>query len=136
MSAARGARAPAPAVPAPAAGTSGRRLVITVCPREPGGVVLPVRCGERGRRLDAAAVRAGLEALARERGLADAVRVRAACAGGCARPGPNVSLTVHSLLRPGERPDHVAIAWRSYVASLAQLDCLARILDDNLEVPS
>ena len=71
----------------------------------------------------------------RERGLADAVRVRAACAGGCALQGPNVSLTVHPPLRPGERPDHVAIAWRSYVASLDSLDCLARILDDNLEVP-
>ena len=33
-----------------------RRLVITVCPREPGVVVLPVERGGRARRLDAAAI--------------------------------------------------------------------------------
>lgn len=130
MTAGRGATA------ARAARTAPRRLVINVCPRELGAVVLAVRRGERRRRLDATAVASGLEALARERGLADAVRVREACAGGCALEGPNVSLTVHPPLRPGERPDHVAIAWRSYVASLTGLDCLARILDDNLEVSS
>jgi hypothetical protein len=116
--------------------TATRRLVISVCPREAGVVALPIRRGERRRRLNAEAVAAGLEALARERGLTEAVRVRAACAGGCSLPGPNVSLTAHPPLRPGERPDHVAVAWRSYVASLARLDCLARILDDNLEVSS
>ncbi len=110
--------------------------MINVCPRELGVVVLAVRCGERRRRLDATAVTAGLEALARERGLADTVHVRAACAGGCALKGPNLSLAVYPPLRAGERPDHVAIGWRSYVASLAELDCLARILDDNLEAPS
>jgi hypothetical protein len=123
-------------VAAPGREAAVRRLVITVCPREPGVIVLPVRCGERRRRLDATGVAAGLDALARERGVADAVRVRAACAGGCALPGPNVSVTVHPPVRPGERPDHVAIGWRSYVASLADLDCLARILEDNLEDPS
>jgi hypothetical protein len=110
-----------------------RRLVITVCPREPGVVLLALRPGERRRRLDAAAVAAGLEALAHERGLAETVRVRAACAGGCTLEGPNVSLTVHPPLRAGERADQVAIAWRSYVASLAALGCLSRILDDNQE---
>ena len=34
-----------------------RRLVVTVCPREPGAVVLPVEHSGRPRRLDAHAVR-------------------------------------------------------------------------------
>ena len=110
-----------------------RRLVINVCPRERGVAVLAVRRGERRRRLDADAIAGALESLARDRGLADTVRVRAACAGGCSLNGPNISLAVYPPLRPGERPDHVAIAWRSYVASLDRLDCLARVLDDNLE---
>jgi len=109
-----------------------RRLVITVCPNEPGLVSLPLRPGERPRRLDARSIATLLERLAAERGLAASVHVRRACAGGCTGPGPNVSLTVHPVPRPGERPDHVAIAWRSYIASLAGLPCLSRIIDDNL----
>ena len=110
----------------------GRRLVITVCPNEPGLVTLPVRPGERARRLDARSIATLLERLAAERGLETAVHVRRACAGGCSGPGPNVSVTIHPTPRPGEHADHVAIAWRSYVASLADLPCLARIIDDNL----
>lgn len=109
-----------------------RRLVITVCPNEPGLVTLPVRQGERPRRLDARSIATLLERLAAERGLAGSVHVRRACAGGCAGPGPNVSLTIHPVSRPGERSDHVAIGWRTYIASLADLPCLSRVIDDNL----
>lgn len=109
-----------------------RRLVITVCPLEPGRVSLPVRPGDRPRRLDAAAIARHLEALAADRGLGDLVRVRQACAGGCAGRGPNVSVSIHPVPRPGERPDEVAIAWRSYVQSIDTLPCLAAVIDDNL----
>ncbi|HSE93128.1 MAG TPA: hypothetical protein VLF19_07465 [Methylomirabilota bacterium] len=109
-----------------------RRLVITVCPTEPGSVRLPVRPGERARRLDARAIADLLERMAGERGLEHHVRVRRACAGGCAGQGPNVSVAIHPVPRPGEPEDHVAIGWRSYVASIARLDCLATIIDENL----
>ncbi|MGH7389960.1 MAG: hypothetical protein ACREM3_10970, partial [Candidatus Rokuibacteriota bacterium] len=112
--------------------TPRRRLVITVCPTEPGSVMLPVRPGERARRLDARSIADLLERIAGERGLEQHVRVRRACAGGCAGRGPNVSVTIHPVHRPGEREDHVAIAWRTYVASIADLDCLATIIDENL----
>lgn len=110
----------------------GRRLVITVCPRELGLVSLPVRPGERPRRLDAGSIATLLERLVAERGLESSVHVRRACAGGCAGPGPNVSLAIHPVPRPGERPSNVAIAWRTYIGSLAAQSCLARIIDDNL----
>ena len=109
-----------------------RRLVITVCPRERGVVQLPLTRGGRRRRLDAPAVAHHLAALATERGVADFVDVREACAGGCALAGPNVSVTIHPATAPGERPDHVAIGWKTYVASLADLDALATVLDENL----
>jgi hypothetical protein len=112
--------------------THARRLVITVCPSEPGLVSLPVRAGERSRRLDAMSIATLLERLAAERGVAALVQVRRACAGGCAGPGPNVSVAIHPAPRPGERRDNVAIAWRSYVGSLPTLPCLASIIDDNL----
>jgi len=106
--------------------------VITVCPRERGTVVLPLRRGGRRLRLDAPAVARHLAALATERGVADLVDVREACAGGCALTGPNVTVTIHPVTAPGERPDHVAIGWKTYVTSLADLDTLATILDENL----
>jgi hypothetical protein len=109
-----------------------RRLVITVCPRERGVVVLPLRRGGRRRRLDAPAVARHLAALAAERGLSDVVEIHQACAGGCWLPGPNVTVAIHPVPRPGERPDHVAIAWKTYVASLADLDALSTILEENL----
>ncbi|MBM4441333.1 MAG: hypothetical protein FJ027_13025 [Candidatus Rokubacteria bacterium] len=109
-----------------------RRIVVTVCPRESGVVVMPVERGGRRRRLSAAAILAELQGLVARRGLEAHVRVRDACAGGCNFPGPNVSVTVHPPVRPGEAPDHVAIAWKSYVGSLRALDCLARVIDDNL----
>jgi hypothetical protein len=37
-----------------------------------------------------------------------------------------------SLPPPGAPPDRVAVGWKNYVASLAALDCLARVLDDSL----
>ena len=107
-----------------------RRLVITVCPRERGVVVLPLIRGGRRLRLDAPAVARHLTALATARGVADLVDVREACAGGCAFAGPNVTVTIHPATAPGERPDHVAIGWKTYVGSLADLDALSTVLDD------
>lgn len=109
-----------------------RRLVVSVCLREPGTVVLPLERGGRPRRLDARAVARCLEALAAARGVADRVCVRQACAGGCWTAGPNVSVTVHPLPEPGERPDQVAIGWKTYVYTLPTLAALATILDENL----
>jgi len=109
-----------------------RRLVITVCPREPGVVVLPVDRGGRRRRLDAAAVTQALRDLVAARLLHGRVGLREGCAGGCGRAGPNVDVRIHPALRPGEKPDHVAIGWKTYVYSLASLDCVATIIDENL----
>jgi hypothetical protein len=109
-----------------------RRIVVTVCPRECGRVTLPVRRGERPRRLDASAIVRHLAALTSERRLGDVVELRQACAGGCGLPGPNVSVTIHPATAPGERPDHVAIAWKTYVRSLPTLDSLAEVIDDNV----
>ncbi len=109
-----------------------RRLVITVCPRELGMVVLPVDRGGRPRRLDAAAVARSLRDLVAARRLAGRVCVREGCAGGCGRAGPNVDVRVHLVARPGAKLDHVAIDWKTYVYSLASLDCVATILDENL----
>ena len=108
-----------------------RRLVVTVCPREPGTLRLPVEPGDRVRRLDAAATLRELRALVARRGLDEHVRVRDGCAGGCAFRGPNVTVTKYSPLRPGERPDNVAVGWKSYVGALRSLDCLARVIDDD-----
>jgi len=111
-----------------------RRLVITVCPRERGAVVLAVRRGGRARRLNAPAIAQALQDLAVERRLDDYVRVSEGCAGGCARAGPNVGVTIYPAPRPGEKPDHVAIDWKTYVYSLASLDCLATIIEENLRL--
>lgn len=109
-----------------------RRLVVAVCPREPGTVVLPLVPGGRRLRMDAAQVARHLQALADARGLGGVVEVRPACAGGCLGPGPNVSVTIYPRARPGQRPDRVAVAWRTYVTSLGALGSLSEILDDNL----
>jgi hypothetical protein len=109
-----------------------RRIVVNVCPREHGAVRLPIERGGRAVRMDASAIKRRLQALVAARGLETRVDIVEACAGGCAGPGPNVSVTMFSLPRPGERPDHVAVGWKNYVASLAMLDCLARVLEDNL----
>lgn len=109
-----------------------RRLVVTVCPREPGVVVLPVERGGRAARLDAVAILDRLRALAAARKFEDRVRFREGCAGGCSSAGPNVSVEIFPVTPPGERPDHVAIGWKTYVYSLPTLDCLATILDENL----
>lgn len=111
---------------------AGRRIVISVCPREPGRVHLPVERGQPPRWLDARAIVRALGAVVEARGLGDRVAIREACAGGCHGPGPNVSLTIHPLPRPGERPDHVAVGWRTYVSTLADLPCLAAVIDEHL----
>lgn len=95
-------------------------------------VVLPVHPGGPARRLDAAAIAQSLRDLVVERWLDEYVSVCEGCAGGCARAGPNVSVTLYPVPRPGEQPDHVAIGWKTYVYSLASLDCLATIIDENL----
>lgn len=109
-----------------------RRLVVTVCPRERGVVVLPVTRGGRPHRLDAPMILTHLRELVAERGLAERVRLREGCAGGCSGAGPNVSVEMFPLTRPGEREDHVAVGWKTYVYSLGTLDCLAAVIDDNL----
>jgi hypothetical protein len=106
-----------------------------VCPREAGLVTLPLTRGGRRHRLDARAIARHLVALAAERGLSDVVEVRQACAGGCWLAGPNVTVAIHPLPPPGERPDHVAIAWKTYTTSLAELDALVTVLDENLFPP-
>ena len=108
------------------------RLVISVCPREVGIVVMPVERGERARRLNAGAILKHLAALVARRGLAEHVEIRDGCAGGCRLRGPNVSVSIYPPIRPGEREDHVAIGWKTYVTSLKTLDCLARVIDDCL----
>ena len=110
-----------------------RRLVISVCPREGGTVLMPIERGERARRMDANAVFRQLQALVERRGLGEQVRIRDACAGGCGLRGPNVTVTIYPAVRPGERPDHVSVGWKTYVASLKTLDCLSRVIDENLE---
>ena len=112
-----------------------KRLVITVCPRECGEVVLPVERRRRARRLDARAILTELAALVTRRGLGQRVELREACAGGCGGPGPNVDVTIHPATPPGQRPDHVAIGWKTYVYSLPALDCLATVIDENLDEP-
>ncbi len=112
-----------------------RRLVITICPRERGAVRLAVEHRGATERLDARAIVARLGALVAQRGLAARVRIQEGCAGGCAGPGPNVSVTMHARHGPGEREDHVAIGWKNYVASLATLPCLATIVEENLADP-
>ena len=109
-----------------------RRLVISVCQREPGTIVLPIERGGRRLRLDAVKITHHLEALVARRGLTDAVRVSDACAGGCGMRGPNITVTIYPPVRPGEKPDHVSIGWKTYVASLGTLDSLSRVIDENL----
>jgi hypothetical protein len=112
-----------------------RRLVITVCPREPGVVRLPVCAGQRPSRLDALGIIASLRGLVAERRLARLVEIREGCAGGCTRPGPNVSVAFFPVHRRDHPADHVAVAWKTYVYSLPTLACLAQILTDNLPHP-
>lgn len=111
----------------------GRRIVITVCPRERGVVTLRIERGGRRVRLDAAAIAQALATAAGRRRLRDRVRVESGCAGGCSGPGPNVSVSFHALPRPGEPPDNVALGRRSYVGSLATLACLGQMIDENLK---
>ena len=112
-----------------------RRLVVTVCPREPGVVVLPVERGGRPARLDAAAVMRALSALVTRRGLDACVRIREGCAGGCHGAGPNVDVRIYGVPRPGERSDDVAVGWKTYVYSLAMLGSLSDVIDENLRAP-
>jgi hypothetical protein len=95
-------------------------------------VSLPVARGGPVRRLDAQGIVRALGGLVARRRLGDRVQIREGCAGGCFGRGPNVGVTIYPLPPPGERMDGVAVGWRTYVGTLASLDCLSRILDDNL----
>jgi hypothetical protein len=97
--------------------------------------VLPVERHGPPRRLDARAILRRLRMLVEARGLGQRVLVREACAGGCTGTGPNVGVTIHPAPAPGERADSVAIGWKTYVYSLATLDCLARVIEENLDGP-
>jgi hypothetical protein len=112
-----------------------RRIVVTVCPREAGVVALAVRRGEPAELLDAPAIAQWLRHLVAERKLEGSVGVHEACAGGCGRAGPNIGVSVYAVPPPGRKPDNVAIRWKTYVYSLASLDCLAAIIDENLPPP-
>jgi hypothetical protein len=109
-----------------------RRIVITVCPRERGVVVLPITRGGRAVRLNAEAILQHFAELVAERGLGERVRLREGCAGGCSGTGPNVSIEIFPLGVPGEREDHVAVDWKTYVYSLGSLDCLAAVIEEDL----
>src|SRR5262245_13106933 len=109
-----------------------RRLVVTVCPRERGVVVLPLEPGGRRMRLDAAGVLGALQALVAARRLVERVEVREGCAGGCWGGGPNVDVRIYAVTGPGERDDHVALGWKTYVYSLPTLASLADVIDENL----
>jgi hypothetical protein len=63
------------------------------------------------------------------------VRLREGCAGGCYRRGPNVSVTIYPVARPGERPDEIAVGWKTYVYTLATLSCLTQVIEENLDAP-
>jgi hypothetical protein len=111
------------------------RLIITVCARELGTVVLPIVRHGPARRLDARGILRQLRSLVEARDLGHRVHVREACAGGCTGSGPNVSVTIHPAPAPGERGDSVATGWKTYVYSLPMLDCLARVIEENLDGP-
>jgi len=112
-----------------------RRLVVTICPRERGVVVLPVERGGTPRSLDAGAVTQCLRELVVERQLEGRVSFVEGCAGGCSGAGPNVGVTMYAMPRPGLEPDNVAVGWRTYVYSLPSQECLAAVIEDNLNRP-
>ncbi len=112
-----------------------RLLTITVCPRETGSVRLPVDRGGAARRLDAAAILRALREMIAARGIEHEVSVREACAGGCSGRGPNVSVDIALAAPTGHPQDRVAVDWKTYVYSIATLDCLATIIDENLRTP-
>jgi hypothetical protein len=112
-----------------------RRLVITVCSREPGVVALPLERGGRARRLDAPAIARDLRGLIARGGLEAQVSVREGCAGGCYGSGPNVSVTIYPPARSGERADGIAVGWKTYVYSLGTLAWLAQVIEENLDAP-
>src|ERR1043166_2282683 len=99
-----------------------RCLVITVCPNEPGVVVLPLERGGRARPLAAQAVAHHLAVLAAARGVQDRVTLRSACAGGCTSDGPNVGVTIYPEPHQGQEADHEATGWESHEDSVPQLD--------------
>ena len=94
--------------------------------------MLPVERGGRRRRLDAAGVVHSLRDLVAAGGHDALVSVREGCAGGCARTGPTVDVRIYPVSAPGAKPDTVAIDSKTYVYSLASLDCLASVIEDNL----
>ncbi len=103
-----------------------------MCSLESGLVRLPVKVGLPVVPMDARAIRHHLDELVQSRGLTDLVRIRDACAGGCGSKGPNISVTIYPAPRPGDPPNEIAIAWKTYVYSLPSLTSLAAVIDNNL----
>ena len=95
-------------------------------------VVLPLERGGRATRLDASGVLTALQELVAARGLSERVQIRDGCAGGCWGAGPNVDVRIYAATAPGERADHVALGWKTYVYSLPTLASLADVIDENL----
>jgi hypothetical protein len=95
-------------------------------------VILPLERGGRATRLDASGVLAALQDLVAARGLSERVQIRDGCAGGCWGAGPNVDVRIYAAPAPGERADHVALGWKTYVYSLPTLASLADVIDENL----
>jgi hypothetical protein len=95
-------------------------------------VILPLERGGRATRLDASGVLAALQDLVATRGLSERVQIRDGCAGGCWGAGPNVDVRIYAATAPGERADHVALGWKTYVYSLPTLASLADVIDENL----
>jgi hypothetical protein len=115
---------------------SRERLVeITVCPRESGTVRLPVGKGSRRVTMNARALARHLERLIEARDLDGRVWVREGCAGGCWLSGPNVTVECFAKALPGELQDHIAIERKTYTYSLASLDSLSRLIDENVGLP-
>src|SRR5262249_15812833 len=49
-----------------------------------------------------------------------------------APPGPNVGVTIPLRPRPGEKPDHVGVGWKTYAYPLPSAGSLAAIIDETL----
>ena len=94
--------------------------------------MLPLERGGRAMRLDARGVLSGLRAVVEQRGLAQHVQIRDGCAGGCWSTGPNVDVRIYAAAAAGERDDHVALGFKTYVYSLPTLASLADVIDENL----
>ena len=112
-----------------------RRLVITVCPRELGVVTLPVARGGRAVKLSAAAILRHLAELVTERGSPSACGCARAAPAAARDPVPTYRSRSFRSRAPASAMDHVAVAWKTYVYSLASLECWPPSSRRNLRQP-